>query len=469
MGRQGLAALLMLSGVALGCYDPTVRPLLGCGPHGECPGSQRCVAGVCGGQPADADLGPYDLTVSLLGPGVGSVRSLAEGIDCGTDCSHTYDSGTVVTLRVKLVNGSNLRFAGWRGACAGIDTECQVVMDGDRAVIAEFATITHNLVFVTRNEYNLRALSRVAFDNHCNAAATTAGLNNATNNGFRAWISDELEDASDGLGVSRGWVRMDGLPFTDTLTNLVVDNQILNPISLDEGGREVLALVATGSLASGDADAHCGGWKSTGMVTLGQSGGGPTTWSDFARPDCSTVVRTPIYCFQNTLNAALEPTPPAPAGKRIFVSRGSFTPGPGGLAAADTLCGRESVSGSTTPFKALLARGGQPAGALLDPAASYYTMSWQLVGTGRELLDGAHLHTGIWQHGDGSFLDAALVASRQVRTGSTRPSLVSQDCGNWESTTGQSQVGLATEVVSWWATVFGYACGSPTRLYCVEQ
>ncbi len=474
MTRQALAVLVLVGSAS--CYDPRVRAGLNCGPHGECPGQQRCVADICGGElpdagDIDADLGPYELTVNLTGltgPTGAAVRSNLEGIDCGTSCEHSYPPGTQVMLRVDLENGSNLRFKGWRGACAGLDTECLLSMDGDRVVTAEFVAVTHNLVFVTRNSYNLRVLGQGAFDNNCNGAASAAGLNNTSNDGFRAWVSDEQTTAINDLAGARGWVRMDGLPVFDALTDIDA-GRIFNPISIDEGGREVLAQVVTGTHADASAGDHCSGWTGGGLVTLGQSTGGPTTWTDHATPSCSTVLRAPIYCFQRTQNLALVLPPPPVGSKRLFVTRGSFTPGLGGLDRADALCAAESPTDSSAPFRALLSRDGQPAGNLLAATTAYSSMSGQLIASGRELLDGARLHTGIWQHGDGGFLFAPTVAERQVRTGSTRPSLVSGDCGNWSSTSGATTNGLASEIVGWWATVFSQPCADAMRLYCVEQ
>lgn len=472
MLRQALAVLLLVC--ATSCYDPRVRARLACGPNGECPGDQRCVADICGGElpdagDPDADLGPYELTVSLVGltsPGGAAVRSNLEGIDCGTSCEHSYAPGTQVLLSVHLENGANLRFKGWRGACAGLDTECLLSMDGNRLVTAEFAPVTHNLVFVTRNSYNLRVLSEASFDNNCNGAASAAGLNNTSNDGFRAWVSDEQTTAIADLGGARGWVRMDGLPVFDTLTDIAT-GRIFNPISIDEGGREVLAQVVTGTAGDASTGDHCGGWGGSGMVTLGHSAMGPTTWTDASRPSCSTILRAPIYCFQRTLANPLQLAPAPSGGKRIFVTRALFTPNPGGLASADALCAGESPTGP--PFRALLSRNGQPAASLLSPSQSYYTMSGQLIGTGRELADNQHLHTGIWQHADGGFLDASLAASRRVRTGSTKASEVGSDCDAWRSTVGSSSTGLASDTIGWWATVFASPCDGPSRLYCVEQ
>ena len=53
------------------------------------------------------------LSVSRSGTGGGNVTSAPAGIDCGTTCSHTFSSGTSVTLTAAASAGST--FAGWSG------------------------------------------------------------------------------------------------------------------------------------------------------------------------------------------------------------------------------------------------------------------------------------------------------------------------------------------------------------------
>ena len=73
------------------------------------------------GQPAASDVwqilepGATQLTVKVEGSG--SVTSSPAGINCGTDCTETYDPGTGVTLTATPQGGST--FAGWGGACTG--------------------------------------------------------------------------------------------------------------------------------------------------------------------------------------------------------------------------------------------------------------------------------------------------------------------------------------------------------------
>ena len=55
------------------------------------------------------------LTVNKLGLGSGTVVSDIVGIDCGTDCSESYLSGTTITLSAIPDQGSV--FLGWEGEC----------------------------------------------------------------------------------------------------------------------------------------------------------------------------------------------------------------------------------------------------------------------------------------------------------------------------------------------------------------
>ncbi|MDQ3781806.1 MAG: InlB B-repeat-containing protein, partial [Actinomycetota bacterium] len=81
------------------------------------------------------------LTVTKTGTGSGTVTSNPAGVNCGTDCSQTYVSGTEVTLTAVAAAGST--FTGWSGACAGTGS-CVVTMDAARAVIATFTAATSN-------------------------------------------------------------------------------------------------------------------------------------------------------------------------------------------------------------------------------------------------------------------------------------------------------------------------------------
>ena len=80
------------------------------------------------------------LTVTVDGSGSGTVTG--NGIDCGSDCSESYQENTVVTLTAAAEAGST--FVGWSGACSGT-SDCMVTMSASQNVTATF-TMDQQLV-----------------------------------------------------------------------------------------------------------------------------------------------------------------------------------------------------------------------------------------------------------------------------------------------------------------------------------
>ena len=56
-------------------------------------------------------INTYTLTVTKAGTGTGTVTSSPAGINCGSDCSETYNAGTSVTLTASPATSST--FTGW--------------------------------------------------------------------------------------------------------------------------------------------------------------------------------------------------------------------------------------------------------------------------------------------------------------------------------------------------------------------
>ena len=76
------------------------------------------------------------LTVSLGGPGSGTITDGTGAISCAPTCSHAYPIGSTVTLTATPSAGSGL--ATWSGGgCSGAAT-CQVIVTADTAVTATF-------------------------------------------------------------------------------------------------------------------------------------------------------------------------------------------------------------------------------------------------------------------------------------------------------------------------------------------
>ena len=80
--------------------------------------------------------GQIGLVISKSGTGSGTVTSNLAGINCGSTCSASYDSGTPVILTATPASGST--FAGWSGSgCSGTGT-CTITMDVAKTVTATF-------------------------------------------------------------------------------------------------------------------------------------------------------------------------------------------------------------------------------------------------------------------------------------------------------------------------------------------
>ena len=74
-------------------------------------------------------LSAQTLTVSLTGKGKGTVTG--SSISCPGTCTHSYASGTSVTLAAAPASGST--FAGWSGACTGRGA-CSLTMSSGQSV-----------------------------------------------------------------------------------------------------------------------------------------------------------------------------------------------------------------------------------------------------------------------------------------------------------------------------------------------
>ncbi|OGR10329.1 MAG: hypothetical protein A2341_24055 [Deltaproteobacteria bacterium RIFOXYB12_FULL_58_9] len=91
----------------------------------------------------------YALTVTKQGPGTivgdpGTVTSSPAGINCGSDCTESYVSGTTVTLTATANASTNSIFAYWSGdgSSCGTAATCVVTMSAVKNVTASFDATT---------------------------------------------------------------------------------------------------------------------------------------------------------------------------------------------------------------------------------------------------------------------------------------------------------------------------------------
>lgn len=74
--------------------------------------------------------------LSVTVNGRGRVTSRPAGINCGSECEETFDTGTRVTLHANANWGA--KFVGWGGACSGHRAICTIMLDEAKNVTAIF-------------------------------------------------------------------------------------------------------------------------------------------------------------------------------------------------------------------------------------------------------------------------------------------------------------------------------------------
>lgn len=79
----------------------------------------------------------FGLSASLVGNG--TLTGNPAGINCPTDCTENYVTGTQVTLTPSPSSGS--RFASWGGDCTGQAGTCVVTMSATKNVVANFQAV----------------------------------------------------------------------------------------------------------------------------------------------------------------------------------------------------------------------------------------------------------------------------------------------------------------------------------------
>jgi hypothetical protein len=197
-----------------------------------------------------------------------------------------------------------------------------------------------NYMFVTKNRINANTLSMPGVaDMICRNQAAAAGLPDAQS--FYAWFSDLniSRDAIMLLGSSRGWVRPDGRPFADTISD-IQNGKLLYPPRLDADGNEAFVdqeFVATGTGANGLAAVNCnlGGG---GSLTIGVNDAASPLWTDVFDNNCSNDYKH--YCFGTGRQHDVSPMIPAD-GLRAFVSAPTAFVTLGDL---DTVCATEAMT-----------------------------------------------------------------------------------------------------------------------------
>lgn len=149
---------------------------------GACEGEtgDTCELAVDGGDltaQATLTLERHAITIVPMGNGAGSVSSTSaptqvDQIDCGSDCTATYDYGTLVTLTALASDGST--FTGWvGGACSGTGP-CTVTVTAAEDIEAHFMVLRTLTVTRTGNGASYGRVVSTPSGLDCQAASCTA-------------------------------------------------------------------------------------------------------------------------------------------------------------------------------------------------------------------------------------------------------------------------------------------------------
>jgi hypothetical protein len=333
----------------------------------------------------------------------------------------------------------------------------------------------YNVVFVTSVQVAPATLGGLdGGDALCNRLAADAGL---TGN-YVAFISTTTVNAIDRIpSTARGWVRPDGRPAIDRLSDMFgPKRQLLYPLKLDERGNSLTGseLVATGTDTNGTSNYNCGNWTSTqsGSTPWVNAGVASSSFPNnifYSFGNCPNALR--YYCFEIDQGAPLPPRPTQ--GNRLaFVTLNTY-PANAGLSGFDSACQTEANSSGLpgsylalvgTSTKAPLSRfdaGGPPwsrvDGVLLQPAAADLWTNYDVLAP----LDVTA--AGVYQ-----------LYSYSVWTGAftlTSPAVATQTCGDWSATDAGAYAptgSIGNSNPSWYGAN-SQPCNSSQYLYCLQQ
>jgi List-Bact-rpt repeat protein len=442
---------------------------------GACSGTGSCTVTMNQARNVTAgfDLRNFTLAVTVQNRGnaSGTVSSAPSGISCAPSCSASYVARTQVMLTASPAPG--FAFEGWSGACTGINLTCALNMIQDANVTATFTP--YNLAFVTAATFTPGALGGLAgADAACAQAAAGANLPGT----YRAWLSTSTVSAVQRLSSlassPRGWNRIDGRPFTDTLAALQ-SGQVLWPLRLNETGASysIETDVMTGTNGDGGSITNlaCGDWRQTSASFIyGDATAGTESWTSFGSGSCATAGYH-LYCFGTSYTAPVRVTP-AP-GRIAFLTDGNWAPS-GGVSGADALCALEASRANLSgTFRAMIATSNASALSRFDLSGAPWVRpdGIPVVAAAADLASGAPL-TAITVRANGGYIGRGF-SWTGVATNLSSPGTLASTCRDWSSTSAgdNATVGYETTTTAGAFASYGsepcsYLLG---HLYCLQE
>ncbi len=464
----------------------TATPQMGStftGWSGACSGTGTCALDMNMAQAVTANfaLTTVTLTVmnSFIGTTTGTVVSTAPSspaINCGATCTAVYPYGTNVVLAAQPGASSYLK--GWTGGITSTSYTPTVVMNGNMTVTATFTPA--NKIFIATKAYTGNIGGIAPANLECNTEAAAAGLTGT----YVSWLSTSTVNAGDPtrLNNARGWVRPDGLPVADTISQLegfsFGGGHVFYPLRLSAAGADLGAgyWLATGTQnGMSQAGFTCGDWTSslgTSDAIFGYADAGTQGWGSGGSTTCNATMH--VACLETDYAAVVNV--PAPTNPRyLFLSKGSFSPA-STINGADMICASEATAaGLPGTYKALLA----PSGAT---AASRFTVHNQEV----VRPDGVNIAPDfrILQTANAPILAAPEIAADGTVsadtngapfTGAVNPTTAgtaATTCNNWATNSAASSAESGRSNFSAGTQYFGASttgCDATTmRVYCLE-
>ena len=95
----------------------------------------------------------YIVTINKSGNGSGTVISSPAGINCGSDCSELFDTGTTVTLTASA--NSNSTFEGFTGSGCSGSGSCVLTINSGKTVTATFNIKTFTITTIASSGGNI--------------------------------------------------------------------------------------------------------------------------------------------------------------------------------------------------------------------------------------------------------------------------------------------------------------------------
>ncbi len=435
---------------------------------GACTGTGACMVTMSQTRTVNAEFrSVHVLTVNKAGTGFGTVTSSPAGINCGTDCTETYDQNTMVTLTATAAAtpaSQDSTFAGWTGGgCSGTGT-CTVTMNTALTIVASFS-LDPNYAFVTSTTHTGNLGGLAGADAICQMRASAAGLPG----NYRAWLSSDTTSVASRLGTASGWIRPDGKPFSLSQADLYQGREIY-PLRLTETGVD-LGSVYTWSASTMNGMINggtCSNWTSASSSLTSRNGNTSALgdiWADaFAVNSCSATVH--LSCFGIDRAAVMAPLPGV-TGRRVFMSTYSFNLA-GGIAAADAVCASDAAAnGLQGTYRALLATSTASAASRFNANGQFIRVDNAVVAVGNALFTAPFWDTAI-----NVFANGAHSGNAGVATGADSPTAVgtaASTCNNWSGGAGFGTFGRPYDSdVSRAFTSLNAECSGNAAVFCVQ-